>query len=173
MLFHEANGSSWQQHTTQAWSSSAKCCGSGTYLPETCKLAEFHWFKRDDGAVDLAIYELDDLNAPVLIVGQLANPLYPLVQLFVPDSSYIAPTPSFVRMLANDYIPVVKEKDGKKKIVEHIYAWWDFSSNTITPATFVNLDGPAAEYLVGLFNLGFSVVGANARVKFRHVDYVE
>eukprot|EP00884_Botryococcus_braunii_P007745 jgi/Botrbrau1/16972/Bobra.49_2s0033.1 len=167
-LWHNSSGAtSLQQKTAFAWGDDPKCCGSGTYIPETCLVANITWYTRPDGKEDLLIYDPKDPVNPLLKVEGLWRPFLPYLSIAVPNSELWGY--GILRTFWNDIVPQTNGtlgKDGNPIITSRLQAFWD-GSGSVTPVVMDNIGGSRSSDVPGLLPVGVSVIeGSNIRARF-------
>jgi hypothetical protein len=158
--YHGPDGPSLWGHTTQSWSTSPRCCGSGTYIPYACEVAVIKRKLLPGGKEDLAIYNPSNLKAPLLTI----NGIY-LLPLEIPPPPFTIPnTTTWVfypmRWLFQDTSSITNgtTADGRPVIVGHNINNWDFDGSRVTSGFYDSIGGSEAENLPAFW---FPIVSAS------------
>jgi hypothetical protein len=140
------NGPQLWGHTTKSWSTSPRCCGSGTYIPYACEVAVIKRMLLPGGREDLAVYKPSDLNSPLLTI----NGIY-ILPLEIPPPPFTIPnTTTWVfyplRWLFMDASSITNrtKADGSPVIVGHNINNWDFDSSRVTAGVYDTIGGSEA-----------------------------
>lgn len=167
-LWRNKNGTTTlQQKTTISWGDNPKCCGPGSYLPESCQLANITWYTRPDGKEDLLIYDPADPVNPLLTVNGLWRPFMPYLTFPFPNSELWGY--GILRTFFNDIVPQTNgtlDANGNPIITSYLDAFWD-GQGSFTPLVMDNTGGSRSSDLPGLFPIGISgLKGSNLRARY-------
>jgi hypothetical protein len=135
--------------TTQSWTNNPKCCGSGTYWPYSCELAEFKYSPQPGGKTDLSLYHPSDTRTPFLTLkGIWYGPSW-LAIPFPPTKGW---APGFFRWFTQDITTTTKTTaDGKVVKIGNGLFNWNFGDFKIGLCGVDSLEGPARANLTGEF----------------------
>lgn len=152
MNYDGPRGPAFLQRSTQSWSTSPECCGSGTYIEHACEVADIKWTTRPDGKEDVAIYSRSDPKSEILRVTGLWH-LPDSIGLYIPNTTLWATCPGlgcWMRWLSQD---IATETDGSS-IVNRVLDNFDYDTYYNTAGFLEKVEGPKAASLPGITPVG-------------------